>query len=143
MSREGTELVCSFTKGLELPYTVVLQGEDEEGLFEYDAKGDYLLDCLCKVFEFDPKRLVMNRAFPVIEHLSARKSKTDNGFEVEARIYGRTMGGLRIARIDMPCLIGALGQYIETAWAAAKVDAEVTDFHMTVERGVNGHGRSK
>lgn len=74
---------------------------------------------------------------PIVEELHCYRSKTENGYDVECRIFGTSMGGLRIGAIDLPSILLALQEYTRCAWAARKNDIQVADFKATVQRGGN------
>lgn len=74
---------------------------------------------------------------PVVEELHVRKSARDNGYEVECRIFGRSMGGLRCDSITVGALAYIIQQYAKTAWAASKRGIVVDTHKMTIDRGGN------
>jgi hypothetical protein len=80
-------------------------------------------------------------ALPIVEFLHCRPAMRDNGFEVECRVFGTTMGGLRVPQITLFNLIAAVQQYCSAAWEARKAagDIHVMDFAMTVDRGGSLH----
>lgn len=78
-----------------------------------------------------------NFPMPLVEELHVYRSKRDNGYEVEARIFGHSLGGLRVETLTLGGLAYCIQQYAKTAWAANRDNIEVANFQMTVERGGN------
>lgn len=89
------------------------------------------------IVQFDIPGLDPTMPAPVVQALYIEKSKLFNGYDCEVQIMGKVIGNLRIASITVPNLVLLIQEAARTAWGAAKHEAVITDFEMTVNRGGN------
>jgi hypothetical protein len=134
--RTVEELILRYDRASAPNYRCEAKGRLTDGArFEIHERVSRFADCLAIALGFPPEQVSIQGAMPIIEELWARKHATDNGYAVDARIFGTSMGGLRIPAINGANLLAAIGEYINTAWSARKHDVEVTEYEMTVNRG--------